>query len=663
VTNGPAFTFPQNELTHYEHNSLNYGLPYVVQTVSSVEVNDGLGALSTTTYNYNLGYYHVVEREYRGFHEVSQTNPDSTRTINYYHVQDDVKKGKKYRAESKDPSDNLMIFSFYEWDAHSFGEAGGHADFVKLIEQDAVYYDSPTEYAGWHADLVYDNDNGNLISKAYSGTFAEDITLSYAYGNYDDWNWRRTLQTLEGNTTGKVRETTYEYYTGTGNLMWKEPWLSDGSHPTRVTYTYDSYGNLETITDARGNTTTTEYEAVLHTHPSRVISPSTGGTSHTVRYPTYDYRWGKPTQMIDENGHITSYAYDGIGRLVQTDLPDGGREINNYYDSAVPNYLLTQVLENGSDTIDTYEYFDGLSRPVQTISFGENNTLIVTRQHYDNMGRNDLNQGPFFYSGSPGFPRNPSGNDPYEETDYDYRGRPVRVITPLDPNVHSSSASLAETTFNYTLFDVTVTDPDGGQKTERKDYLGRIYQVVEHADTENYNTLYGYNAAGDLLAFQNHLGVGNSYTYDTLGRKIAMIDNDLGDWTYTYDANGNLQTQTDAESQVITFAYDELNRVISKTYSTTDPAVTFTYDNSPINGIGRPHTIFNLVTTTTYDAYDEMGRELSATKSIQGAPASGYTTATTYDLAGKVASTTYPDNYIVDYAYHSGSGLLHTVTG
>jgi len=142
-----------------------------------------------------------------------------------------------------------------------------------------------------------------------------------------------------------------------------------------------------------------------------------------------------------------------------------------------------------------------------------------------------------------------------------------------------------------------------------------------------------------------------------------MIDNDLGDWTYTYDANGNLQTQTDAESQVITFAYDELNRVISKTYSTTDPAVTFTYDNSPINGIGRPHTIFNLVTTTTYDAYDEMGRELSATKSIQGAPASGYTTATTYDLAGKVASTTYPDNYIVDYAYHSGSGLLHTVTG
>jgi len=161
------------------------------------------------------------------------------------------------------------------------GEAGGHADFAKLIWQDAVYYDSPTEYAGWQADLVYDNDNGNLLSKTYSDNFTEDdITLSYAYGNYGDWNWRRTQQTFEGSITGEVRETIYEYYTSTGNLMWKEPWLSDGSHPTRVTYTYDSYGNPETVTDARGN--------------------------------------------------ITSYTYDGIGRLVRTDFPDGGREIKTY---------------------------------------------------------------------------------------------------------------------------------------------------------------------------------------------------------------------------------------------------------------------------------------------------------------------------------------------
>ncbi|MDY6793292.1 MAG: FG-GAP-like repeat-containing protein, partial [Thermodesulfobacteriota bacterium] len=261
-------------------NFLNYGLPYVVQTVSSVEVDDGLGTVSTTTYSYNEGYYDVVEREYRGFHQVSQTNPDSTQAFTYYHVLDDVKKGKKYRAESKDPSDNLMILLNYDWGVHPFGETDGHADFVKLIAQDAIYHDSPTAWVGWHADLVYDDDNGNLLSKSYLGDAAESITLSYSYANYGDWNWRRTLQTLVGSASGKVRETAYEYFTGTGNLMWKEPWLSDGSHPTRINYTYDGYGNVQAVTDARGNVTTTEYESVLHAHPSRVISPSTGGTSH-----------------------------------------------------------------------------------------------------------------------------------------------------------------------------------------------------------------------------------------------------------------------------------------------------------------------------------------------------------------------------------------------
>ena len=42
-------------------------------------------------------------------------------------------------------------------------------------------------------------------------------------------------------------------------------------------------------------------------------------------------------------------------------------------------------------------------------------------------------------------------------------------------------------------------------------------------------------------------------TYDTLSRKIAMHDPDLGDWTYAYDANGNLIQQTDANGQVILF--------------------------------------------------------------------------------------------------------------
>ena len=44
-------------------------------------------------------------------------------------------------------------------------------------------------------------------------------------------------------------------------------------------------------------------------------------------------------------------------------------------------------------------------------------------------------------------------------------------------------------------------------------------------------------------------------------------------WSYTYDANSNVLTKTDARGVTTTFAYDELNRVTSKTYSDGTPSV------------------------------------------------------------------------------------------
>jgi len=36
----------------------------------------------------------------------------------------------------------------------------------------------------------------------------------------------------------------------------------------------------------------------------------------------------------------------------------------------------------------------------------------------------------------------------------------------------------------------------------------------------------------------------NEFVYDSLGRKIKMTDQDMGEWTYEYDANGNLISQS-----------------------------------------------------------------------------------------------------------------------
>lgn len=108
------------------------------------------------------------------------------------------------------------------------------------------------------------------------------------------------------------------------------------------------------------------------------------------------------------------------------------------------------------------------------------------------------------------------------ETFFDGRGRPILI-----ENSDGEYGSVA-TIFSYSGLSTTITDPDGGSKTEKKDYLGRVIQVIEHADNENYDTNYVYNVAGDLLQVIDYYGNTSTINYDSMGRKINMADPDMG---------------------------------------------------------------------------------------------------------------------------------------
>ena len=79
------------------------------------------------------------------------------------------------------------------------------------------------------------------------------------------------------------------------------------------------------------------------------------------------------------------------------------------------------------------------------------------------------------------------------------------------------------------------------------------------------------------------------------------------------------------------------------------------------NGIGRLYSISNTDVTTTYEAYDKMGRELEIKNEIVGAPETSYTTVYTYDKAGRQSSVKYPDNYDLYYTYYPGTDLIEYV--
>jgi len=624
-------------------------LPFIIPTVSSMSVYDGIQT-ATTAYNYGNGLYDFTEREFWGFGYAKQTKPDNSIQETWFR-QDYYLKGKEYQIDVKNPSGTKLSTETLVWETPTVN----NSKFAQLTQKYTEFYDSPTVFT--QEDYTYSTTHGGVLTAITSGTDGENITTTNTWTNYGTWLWRKSQETITGSSTGKTRETYFGYQTTTGNLLSKQFWLNGGTNP-QVTMTYDSYGNQINVTDAKGNTTGTDYDTGTQTYPIKTTYPYTNGVSHIKEF-AYDLRFGAPDWEKDENQNLTNYDYDWFGRPKQVDFSDGGQTITEYYDNvSFPQYVITRTKEDTSSTINKYTWFDGLRREIQSIAFGEEGALIVSKKRYDTMGRNYRNDGPFFSAGSVGYPKNPPSAYPYQQTTFDYRSRPTEIKSP------DSASTFINTNFAYSGFSTTATDPDSKQKTEKKDYLGRIIQVTEYGNDGNYITSYAYNAAGDLLTVTDTNNKVTTITPDTIGRKISMNDPDMGFWSYTYDANGNLLTQTDAKNQSITFAHDALNRVMSKTYnpaSEHNPPVTYTYDQAA-NGIGKLYSVDNGNVTNTITAYDAMGRILNSSKTIAGAP-STYTVQQTYDLAGKPLNLTYPDAYAIKNTYYPGSGLLYTVEG
>ena len=83
-------------------HATNPDLPYVVQTVSSITKDDGLGNSVTTTYDYAGGehYFESLERQrFAGFETITETIDDRVTTY-YYHQGNDANTTAGEQADS-----------------------------------------------------------------------------------------------------------------------------------------------------------------------------------------------------------------------------------------------------------------------------------------------------------------------------------------------------------------------------------------------------------------------------------------------------------------------------------------------------------------------------------------------------------------------------------
>jgi len=549
--------------------------------------------------------------------------------------------------------------------------------------------------------------DGPASEKVFAGTVTTDTDSCAVVGEarlyYDDATSIETRPTLGRLTrleqgyfgtacAGRGLTTTLRYvYAAAGNLIERyDPSTGSGQGQRAEAYGYDgSWTRLLTVTNALSQTVTYAYygvsgEAVTNT-------PAFAGAGYLGAVQPV----GALKAVTDANQAVTMYGYDGLGRLtVVAGPPNGGGATNLGQWSTVYAYTTdytsaaglprTRIVETvcENEPCATYNhltvsYFDGLGRRVQTHEeSAEATQMRVTHVAYDGLGRTISRSVPITQTSATSYTDYLApawGGLIKTQTAYDELGRAM-TVTAVDGTLSVARYGIDANGPGYTGTNLalkTTIDPNGHQKQQVSDALGRMVRVREFDGTGppafagagytvTAETRYVYDAADRLTTVTDTLGNVTAITYDALGRKVGMIDPDMGAWSYGYNLLGQLITQTDALSQTMVFAYDALGRMTSKGVGGANPSglASYLYDQGA-NGIGRRS---RMTDTTGYSAwtYDLRGRVIEARKWVNPNPGV-YVTTFGYDAANRLISNTLPGGTEVVTTTYDAAGQPYSL--
>jgi RHS repeat-associated protein len=469
--------------------------------------------------------------------------------------------------------------------------------------------------------------------------------LSYSSYYYDE--------TQATTVTGVVGHD--DSVTPLGNLTTRiDLWSGNVSLPTRRTY--DSLGNVLTVTDPLGHTTSYSYQDAMGL-PNTVTNALNQSSSFG-----YDPSTSKMSWSTDVNGVSTWYHYDDpLERLtsVQTaaGTPAEAHTSISYNVGTTDVHVRSDKDSAGDGALHSETIYDGFGRPVETRQYESGSGYIATTQAYNALGQIKTTTNP----SRPGDALNYATN-----YFYDTLGRTTQVQTPDGAKVCTS----------YSGNEVTVLDAANHARTTQTDPLGRLTAVTEDPSNPldcsgatisragaGYSTTYTYDALNNLTNV-NQSGRTRTFDYDSLGRLKSATNPESGKVSYTYDNAGNVKTKQDARGVTTTYTYDALNRLTGKSYSDGTAAVTYGYDASNVsNSKGQLTSIVNGNSATYRTSFDAVGNVLMSSQTTAGQV---YGFGYTYNLAGGLVKETYPSGRVVTTAYDGAnrvSGVSGTLNG
>jgi len=483
-----------------------------------------------------------------------------------------------------------------------------------------------------------------------------------------------------------------------GNLTTIRKWRDRTGTTPDVTNTwletkseYDQLGNIISVTDALNNQSFISFAdsysgqpSDRHTYarPTRGTSPipepspGPGYASDTAfeTTATYDFHTGVMTSVADANGQTTVYSYgsspeeqdplDRPRQVIRASGDDGVKNQTSYfYDDDAHTITTTSDIADFNDNLQKVVLiYDGLGRTIETRTYENATDFITAKQEYDALGRIKKTFNPYRTTSDSTYG--------WTQTTYDALSR-IRTIQTF--NGSGSSTGLLQT--EYYGSKVMVTDQAGKRRvsqTNAFEHLSDIWEITASdswttavsfaGQTLNgYLTHYDYDALDSLTKVTQGTQTPRLFTYNSLKQLLQASNPESGTIKFDYDGNGNLKHKTDARGVIITYAYDNLNRLVTRSYSDATPTVTNKYDLATAqnsNSKGRLTSTVAGDSTYEYTAYDALGRIKSSRQKLTGNGLSeDYVMSYGYNRLGKLVSQTYPSGKIVKTDYDDGGRL------
>ena len=354
---------------------------------------------------------------------------------------------------------------------------------------------------------------------------------------------------------------------------------------------------------------------------------------------TYNYETGtdfvQSFKDVDES--LYGYTYDDLFRLKTTfnecrnistihdytygDPNTGGNSIKTTAD-------YTPVTHSPMDLIETYQYFDGLGRGIQTVAKNQGPTAnedVITAMEYDQYGRGIHQYEPKSFSANNGAFKDVSSVSGWDKTVTDYYDDPlgrIETITPPDwyATTYTYGANTAADNVTgystvHILSKVIEEDGQGNQNITFTDKLGRQILSRRTDNSGSVTPLDTYTEYDDKNRVNKIIPPGSTssntglnYTYDYYGNDLVWKKKfpDQEYQEYRYNNRDLLTTSQDgylrSDSKWMGYQYDVYGRPLITGFTTSGIA----NNSNTVPSIATADELNDLAYGTTIGYYDKV---------------------------------------------------------